>query len=133
MPSGVQSWDCAIKGPKEVYISKASVKEARLHTNCYFMSYNSLVQQSASIYSYPLMSTHTYMYSSTDTNMEAHALDMHKCHTCSVAVLEVLIDKSKLHRRADYIHYGILCSLSDHEQRSKTQYFFSVLHTCGQP
>ena len=27
MASGVQSWDCAIKGPKEVYISVASVKE----------------------------------------------------------------------------------------------------------
>ena len=65
------------KGPKEIYISESSVKEAQLHTNCYFMPYNSLVQQSASIYSYPQLATHTYMYSSTDTNMEAHALDMH--------------------------------------------------------
>ena len=58
-----------------------SVKELRLHTNCYSMSCNSLVEQSASIYSYSHMATHTYMYRSTDTNMGAHALDMHTSAT----------------------------------------------------
>ena len=28
MASGVQSWDCAVKGHKEIYISEASVKNA---------------------------------------------------------------------------------------------------------
>ena len=76
------------------------------------MSYNSLVQQSASIYSYPHLATHTYMYSSTDTNMEAHTLDKHTSVT-PVATLEDIINKSELHRRADYMHHTIVVTLSD--------------------
>ena len=38
------------------------------------------------------MSTHMYMYSSTDTNMEAHALDKHTSVTpVAKAILEVII------------------------------------------
>ena len=52
-----------------------------------------------------------YMYSSTDTNSTCtwHA---YKCHTCSVATLEVIINKSKLHRRAHYVHPSIVVTLS---------------------
>ena len=78
------------------------------------------------------------------------------CHTCSVATLDVIINKSKLHRRTDYVHqtivvtlslwrnsrllkppqsclvvgrmwdYAILYRLSDHDQWSKTR---NILHT----
>ena len=49
------------------------------------------------------MSTHTYMYSSTDV------LYMYKCHTCSVATLEVIINKSKLYKRAHIRQLWLHC------------------------
>ena len=112
------------------------------------------------MYSYPHMSPLMYIYRSTDTNMEPHALD--KCHTCSVAILEVIINKSKLHRRAHYVHqlwlnchswgnpvysshlnhvwllsgmcdYGTLYSLREHEQQSKdAQFLQCTTRICGQ-
>ena len=53
------------------------------------------------------MATHTYMYRSTDINMEAHTLDMHTSVTPVLLILDIIINTSKLHKRAEYCNHTV--------------------------
>ena len=51
------------------------------------------------------MSTHTYMYSSTDTNMEAHALDKHTSATPVVCRVKTVSQMKQNMRNIKHIKH----------------------------